>query len=163
MRARNALALGALGVAVVAAACFQNPSNGDAGADAEVDASEAGCTAFCVDSGPIIDPFGDAALPIRARALFTQTCAGGPESGCHSEKAANFTMTLDPDGGDTINVLSSEMPGVVRVAPFDAGGSYMFWKVTNDPRIDGGAMPLNAATDPRIPQLIGSWIEAGAP
>ena len=147
---------------LVSAACFQNNDNGDAGPDGGSDASEAGCT-FCVDSGPIIDPFGDASLPIRTRALFKQTCAGGPESGCHSEKAASFTLTLDPDGGDTIDVLSTEMPGVVRVSPFDAGGSYMFWKVTNDPRIDGGAMPLNATFDPRIPDLIGSWIEAGAP
>ena len=131
--------------------------------NSSADASEAGCTGFCVDSGPFIDPFGDASLPIRTRALFRQTCAGGPESGCHSEHAANFTATLDPDGGDTINVLSTEMPGIVRVSPFDAGGSYVWWKVTNDPRIDGGAMPLNATFDPRVPTLIGAWIEAGAP
>ena len=163
MRARNALALGFLGATVITAACFQDGTNGDAGADAASDASEGGCTAFCVDAGPFIDPFGDAALPTRTRALFRQTCAGGPESGCHSEHAANLTLTLDPDGGDVIDVVSTEMPPMVRVAPFDAGGSYLFWKVTGDPRIDGGRMPLNGAPDPRIPALIGEWIDAGAP
>lgn len=159
MRATEALF--ALGATVASVACFQN-DDADGGSDGGKD-GEAGCTLFCVDSGPFVDPFGDASLAIRTRALFKQTCAGGPETGCHSEKAANLTMTLDPDGGDTINFPSTEMPGIVRVSPFDAGGSYMFWKVTNDPRIDGGPMPLNLTPDPRIPQLIGSWIEAGAP
>ena len=158
MHARSTFTLAFGATSIVIAACFQS-ATGDAGADA----SEAGCTSFCVDSGPIVDPFGDASLALRTRALFQQTCAGGPESGCHSEHAANLTLTLDPDGGDVIDVLSSEAPTMVRVSPFDAGGSYLFWKVTNDPRIDGGAMPLNLPPDPRVPALIGSWIDAGAP
>ena len=120
-------------------------------------------SAFCVDAAPFVDPFGDASLAIRTRALFRQTCAGGPESGCHSERAANLTLTLDPDGGDVIDVPSTEMSGVVRVAPFAPDQSYVFWKVEPDPRIDGGTMPLNATFDPRIPALIHAWIEAGAP
>ncbi len=145
-------------------ACFTTGDTSDAGDASTPDASEAGCTAFCVDSGPFVDPFGDASLGVRTRALFRQTCAGGPESGCHSEKAANLTLTLDPDGGDVINVLATEMPSMVRVKPFAADQSYLFWKVEPDPRIDGGSMPLNATPfDPRIPALIGDWIEAGAP
>ncbi len=126
------------------------------------DAGDASCL-FCDDAGHITDPFGDAAIGLRTRALFSTTCAGGPESGCHFEHAASLSLMVDPDGGDVIDVPSTEMPGVVRVAPFDAGGSYLFWKVTGDPRIDGGQMPLNETFDPRIPALIGEWIDAGAP
>jgi hypothetical protein len=110
-----------------------------------------------------VDPFGDASLAIRSRALFAQTCRGGPESGCHSDNAANFTATLDPDGGDIIDVPSTEMPGLVRVAPYRPDQSYVYWKVSGDPRIDGGTMPLSTGYDPRIAALIDSWIEAGAP
>jgi hypothetical protein len=115
------------------------------------------------DSSSFVDPFGDAALATRTRALFAQTCSGGPESGCHSDHAANFTATLDPDGGDVINVPSTEMPGVVRVEPYRPDQSYLYWKVSGDPRIDGGTMPKSTGYDPRIDSLINAWIEAGAP
>ncbi len=149
----------------LSAACFTSGDNSnDGGSDATTEGGDASCGLFgCVDSGPFIDPFGDASLAVRTRALFGQTCSGGPESGCHSEKAANFTLTLDPDGGDTINVVSTEMPPMVRVKPFAPDQSYLYWKVVPDPRIDGGAMPLNFPFDPRIPALINEWIEAGAP
>lgn len=111
----------------------------------------------------LVDPFGDASLALRTRALFAQTCNGGPESGCHADHAANFTATLDPDGGDVVGVAATEMPALLRVEPYHAERSYLFWKVTGDPRIDGGTMPLGAGFDPRIGALIGPWIEAGAP
>lgn len=147
---------------LIVVGCFTANTGDDAGADAGDAAKDTSCV-FCNDAGTSIDPFGDAALGLRTRSLFGSTCSSGPESGCHFEHAANFTATLDPDGGDVINVLSTEMPPMVRVAPFDAGGSYLFWKVTGDPRIDGGQMPLNETFDPRIPALIGEWIDAGAP
>jgi hypothetical protein len=135
-------------------ACSTPSSGGDAG--------DASC-AFCgVDAGPSIDPFGDASLALRTRALFGG-CQGGPESGCHFEHAGNMYLKLDPDGGDVINVPSSEMPSLVRVAPYHPETSYLYWKVSADPRIDGGVMPLNAPFDPRIPALVNAWIEAGAP
>jgi hypothetical protein len=110
-----------------------------------------------------VDPFGDAEAAIRVRALFSQTCSGGPESGCHTDHAANFTATLDPDGGDMIGVPSTEMPGLVRVEPYHSEKSYLFWKVSGDPRIDGGTMPLSTGYDARIAALVGAWIDAGAP
>ncbi len=162
MRPREACyAAFALGVTVViAVACSQGATQTDGGTDASAEA----CTGFCnSDASTGIDPFGDASYALRTRALFSTTCAGGPESGCHFEHAENLSLTLDPDGGDVINVPSTEIPSVLRVVPFDAGESYVYWKVTGDPRIDGGQMPLGAQFDPRIPELLGSWIEAGAP
>ena len=158
MRARNAIAAGV--TLTLLLGCFSANQPADAGADA----GDASTCFFCVDSGPIISPWDtDASLGVRTRALFAQTCAGGPESGCHSEHAANLTLTLDPDGGDVINVPSTEMPPMVRVAPYQPDASYLYWKVSGDPRIDGGVMPLYAPFDPRIPGLVGEWIEAGAP
>ncbi len=154
----------ALSILSFGVGCFSSGSQPDAGADAEAgDAGDGGGCVFCVDSGPFIDPFGDASLALRTRALFAMTCLGGPESGCHSDHAANMTLNLSPDGGDVINVVSTEAPPMVRVAPWECDASYMFWKVSADPRIDGSVMPPNQPFDPRIPALIGAWIDAGAP
>ena len=158
MRWAKPLALGL----VALSGCFGAGSGPPDGGPADA-AGDRACTFICGDGGGVVDPFGDASVMLRTRALFLQTCAGGPESGCHSENAANFKLSLDPDGGDVIDVPSTEMPGLVRVKPFATDQSYLFWKVSADPRIDGGAMPLNAAFDPRIPALIGAWIDAGAP
>jgi hypothetical protein len=111
----------------------------------------------------LVDPFGDASLALRTRALFAQTCSGGPESGCHADHAANFSATLDPDGGDVIDITSTEMPSLLRVEPYHPERSYLYWKVSGDPRIDGGTMPLSTGYDARVVALIGPWIEAGAP
>ncbi len=63
-----------------------------------------------------------------------------------------------------VNVPSTQVPSVMRVVPGDPEHSYLYWKVTGDPRIDGGRMPLMApplgATDR---ELLRGWIEAGAP
>jgi hypothetical protein len=140
-------------VLVACAGCYSAESPGDGGADG----SPFG------DAAPLVDPFGDASLALRTRALFAQTCRGGPESGCHSDGAAGFTATLDPDGGDVVLAPATEMPGLFRVEPYHPETSYLYWKVSADPRIDGGTMPLSTGYDPRIPALIGPWIEAGAP
>jgi hypothetical protein len=95
--------------------------------------------------------------------------------------AGNTTLTLDPTTADydaygLIDIPSSQMPDVLRVSPFHPESSYLYWKVTGDPRVmfDGGnetgAMPLadpddptSGVVDPCVAALIGPWIEAGAP
>jgi len=159
MSGKNAVATWAFLSVSMLLACYQaveQPSDGGI-ADARTDGGF-----IFADSAPPVDPFGDAALALRTRALL-QTCRGGPESGCHGDSAADFTATLDPDGGDIVGVASTEMPGVLRVERFHPENSYLFWKVSGDPRIDGGTMPLSTGFDPRIPELVGPWIEAGAP
>jgi hypothetical protein len=123
----------------------------------------------------------DASLALRARATFDQTCTGDPESGCHLVRAGNTTLTLDPTTADydaygLIDIPSSQMPDVLRIAPFHPESSYLYWKVSGDPRVmfDGGnetgTMPLadpndpmSGVVDPCVVALIGPWIEAGAP
>jgi hypothetical protein len=160
-------------------ACAPAPVAGDAG---DATSKDAGCTsafgcADATDAFVFYDPCGDASLALRARATFDQTCSGGPERGCHLEMAGNTTLTLDDASFDyamygLIGIPSSEMPDVLRVAPYDPDHSYLDWKVCGDPRRAAGTgiMPLTNALDsdsgavvPCICNLMHDWIEAGAP
>jgi hypothetical protein len=155
---------------LTAFACFTaGPEVPDGGGEASADAS---CGAFGCDVAPSIDPFGDAALPLRIRSLFQgTTCAGAPENQCHAGATGNTTLDLDMDAANysifgLVNVASSELPDVLRVEPFHPESSYLYWKVTGDPRILDGSLTMPASTDtvdPRIVAMVGPWIEAGAP
>ena len=163
---------------VVPFAC-SSPTSGDP--DAPRDATADACNgAFgCDNEAGIVfyDPCGDASLALRARALFDQTCSGGPERGCHSELAGNTTLTLNDasalyDAYGIIDIASSELPDVLRVAPYDPEQSYVDWKVCGDQRRAPGTgiMPLVDSTNwdsgsvvSCYCDLIHDWIEAGAP
>ena len=151
MRARWAWALVALG------ACRSSVSTepGDGGD---------GSGSVFGPSAPEIDPFEttDASYPMRVAALFDRSCGGGPETACHRSGAAGLYLVLARDGGDIVDVPSTERPDFVRVKPGDPAHSYLFLKVAGDGGIDGGEMPLDTPFDPRIPALIGDWISAGA-
>lgn len=112
------------------------------------------------------DPLGacDASLAARVSLVFGGTCAGiSGEQSCHAQGAANLHLVLG-DGGDLVDIPSSERPALFRVKPFDSEASYLFLKLVGDGGIEGGRMPLDESTfDPRYPALIGAWIEAGAP
>ena len=150
-------------------ACFTGaPASPDAGPD-----GEAGCGSFfCLDATPSVDPFGDAALALRMRSLAgSVSCQGQPEQSCHSSLQGNTNLAIDLDAAaysifGLINVPSSELPDVLRVEPFHPETSYLYWKVTGDPRILDGSLIMPASSgvvDPRIVALVGPWIEAGAP
>lgn len=110
-----------------------------------------------------IDPFDpDAAIGARVDALFGSSCVGGPETACHGSAAAGLTLRLG-ERGDLVEVPSTERPEMVRVRPFQPESSYLFLKVRGDGGIEGGRMPLDAPEDPRIADVVRSWIEAGAP
>jgi hypothetical protein len=158
------------GVVVTPVACFSSgPATPDAASDAAFDSA---CSSvFGCDEFAIIDwRHGDASIGVRARAMLDQRCSGGSETGCHAEFAGKTNLSLtDPTFG-IINVASSQLPDVLRVEPFHPDTSYLYWKVTADPRIlDGSlimpALPglLNGTVDPDVVALVGPWIEAGAP
>lgn len=110
-----------------------------------------------------VDPFDpDAAIGVRVDALFGSSCVGGPETACHGSAAAGLTLRLG-EHGDLVEVPSTERPEMVRVRPFEPESSYLFLKVRGDGGIEGGRMPLDAPEDPRIAEVVRSWIEAGAP
>jgi hypothetical protein len=122
--------------------------------------ADSGSDAFAL--GPPVDaPPEDAGVAILARYAL-RSCAGGPESFCHASGAAG--LVLPSDGGNLVNVRSSERPDLFRVAPGDPPRSYLYLKVVGDGGIEGGRMPpTSGAPDEKLRALLERWIEAGAP
>ena len=95
-------------------------------------------------------------------AVFTPSCA---ISGCHIGLGAPFGLDLSEGHSfdSTIGIPSAEIPAFARVDPFDAENSYLFMKISGDPRIQGDPMP---AFQPPLTagdqQLVAEWIEQGA-
>jgi len=152
----------ALSVAVLlctAACSSQSASTGEAPDASIADASEdVPVFASC-------DPLGacDASIGMRVSLVFGGTCQGlSGEQSCHAQGQAHLHLILG-DGGDVVDVPSSERPDLLRVQPFEPTMSYLYLKLVGDGGIEGGRMPLDEAYDPRYQALIGAWIEAGAP
>jgi hypothetical protein len=64
---------------------------------------------------------------------------------------------------DTVNVVSSEVPTLLRVAPGNPADSYLHRKITNAPGIVGSPMPIGGY--PMAAQqieIITTWIAQGA-
>ena len=161
-----------LGAVVVTPLACGNGGGTPDGGDALGNDAASECGSFgCVDAQMVNWMDTDAALGARARALFDTTCGGGPESGCHSESAGGTDLLVsDKSSFGIINIPSSEEPDVLRVEPFHPETSYLYWKVSGDPRILDGSFIMPAVTpgqggtvDPQIVALVGPWIEAGAP
>jgi hypothetical protein len=93
--------------------------------------------------------------------IFTPRCA---TSGCHVS-GAPFGLDLRSGltAGNTIGVASAELPGFARITPFDATNSYLYMKVSGDPRLLGDPMPAQGPllTSQQL-QLVADWINAGA-
>lgn len=95
--------------------------------------------------------------------VFTPHCA---LSGCHVGSGAPFGLDLSSvpaSAASLIGVPSSEMPGLMRIAPGDAASSYLYWKVTANPGIAGDPMPATGGPLGNGDlSLIASWIDGGA-
>jgi hypothetical protein len=103
----------------------------------------------------------DASLAFRVRARFA-ACDG--QEGCHVSGAGGLTFPPGNELAFVVGVPSTERPDLARVKPGDPSASYVYLKVSSDAAVEGGRMPLGAETfDPRIPETIFAWIEAGAP
>jgi hypothetical protein len=105
-------------------------------------------------TGPM--PFAFAEIQSQ---IFTPTCAG-----CHNSGNPIAGLDLsDPAFARIVNVASTEVPLLMRVAPGSAADSYIIRKLEGTPGIIGGRMPpsgqfLDKATIDRIR----TWIDAGA-
>ena len=95
--------------------------------------------------------------------IFTPSCA---LSGCHSGAAPQMGQNLSSGQAfaNIVNVSSTEQPAFKRVLPGDAANSYLYMKITGDPRITGVQMPLTGGplSADKI-AAIRDWINAGAP
>jgi hypothetical protein len=109
------------------------------------------------------DPIDPTATFTRVQAeVFTPTCA---TAGCHSTVGTQSNLVLTParSYAAIVGVASVEMPQVLRVAPGDPAGSYLYRKLTGT-NITGDRMPQGL---PPLPadklKLVRDWIRRGAP
>lgn len=94
-------------------------------------------------------------------AVFTPTCA---TAGCHAGAGAPQGLRLDETSsyGLLVNVPSSEVPSMLRVAPGDPGGSYLVQKLEGTAGV-GAQMPLGRPPlSQSIIDVIRQWIIEGA-
>jgi hypothetical protein len=94
--------------------------------------------------------------------IFTPTCAN---LGCHDPLGRQQGMVLKAGSAyaNIVNAPSTEVPSLVRVAPNDPAGSYLYRKITGS-GITGDRMPqaLPPLSDAQI-KLVRDWIRRGAP
>jgi len=100
-------------------------------------------------------------LQVQA-SVFTPNCA---ITGCHVGSGAPFGLDLSEGQafGNIVGVPSSELPAFDRIDPFNAADSYLFMKVSGDPRILGDPMPaLGVPLSSQKQSLLEDWITEGA-
>lgn len=93
--------------------------------------------------------------------VFTPTCA---VSGCHQGAGAPQGLRLDSANsyGLLVNVASTEVPSILRVAPNDPDNSYLIQKLEGTASV-GARMPLNqGALSSTVIATIRQWITDGA-
>ena len=121
----------------------------------------AGCGGSSDPAGGVLAP-GQVTFQQVQDSIFTPSCA---LSGCHGDAGAPFGLELGPGEsyGNIVGVAAAELSGHERVTPGDPADSYLFMKVTDDPRIQGDAMPPQGTplSAQRV-QLLQDWIAQGA-
>jgi hypothetical protein len=110
-------------------------------------------------------PGGSVTLAGDVQPIFTANCA---LSGCHagSAPAAGQNLSAGQAWGNTVNVVSQQVPGLMRVRPLEPDSSYLVHKIQGSQGSvggGGGRMPLGGAplTADQI-ATIRAWITAGA-
>ncbi len=105
-------------------------------------------------------PFGANFSEIQSN-VFDQNCA---TSGCHQGSGAPQGLRLDAVNsyGLLVNVASSEVPSLLRVAPNDPDNSYLIQKLEGTATV-GNQMPLGGAPLAQSTvDVIRQWITDGA-
>jgi hypothetical protein len=95
--------------------------------------------------------------------IFTANCTN---SSCHggTNPQQGQNLTAGQAYSNIVNVTSHEVPAYLRIKPFSSDSSYLYMKITGDPRIAGGTvkMPKGGSLSPAQIQIIKSWIDQGA-
>ncbi|MFQ5526099.1 MAG: hypothetical protein ACE5GX_07520 [Thermoanaerobaculia bacterium] len=117
----------------------------------------------CVDQPDEPEPEPEAVTLTQLQtSLFTPTCA---VAGCHSAGTARAGLVLEAGRtfGETVNVLSSQLPQFDIIEPGDPERSYLVKKLRGDADISGDQMPEGGPflSEERIAEVI-SWVNAGA-
>jgi len=120
-----------------------------------------GCGGSDRPGGNVVNQ-GPVTLQDVQNSIFSPSCA---TIGCH--QGGSPPMGLDLSSGEALaNILgvpSAERPEFDRIEPFNATDSYLYMKVSGDPRILGDPMPAqgSALSSQRL-QLLEDWIDEGA-
>lgn len=107
----------------------------------------------------VVDPIG---MPVNYSAqiqpIFTQSCVQ-----CHSGPSAPQGLQLDSQNSyaDLVNVTSSQVPGLKRVAPGDDDNSYLVQKIEGTAQV-GARMPIGGQLSGSEIALVRRWIAEGA-
>jgi hypothetical protein len=99
----------------------------------------------------------------EVQAIFTANCTS---SSCHggSSPQEGQNLTAGQAYSNIVNVASREIPSYFRVKPFSSDSSYLYMKITGDPRIASGTaeMPKGGSLQASDIQTIKNWIDQGA-
>lgn len=120
-----------------------------------------GC--FSDPAAPVLDPGAiQPTLSSIQEHVFSTTCA---VSGCHAPPDPQLDLDLSAGQAYShlVGIASAEQPSLNRITAGDAAASYLFLKITGDPRILGERMPRGGTplSTEQI-QAIQEWIDAGA-
>jgi hypothetical protein len=114
-------------------------------------------------SGGMIPPTIQPTLSSIQFQVFTPKCA---QSGCHAGTAPQEGLNLSAGQAHShlVGVPSTQQPTFQRVNPGNATDSYLYMKITADPRTTGARMPEGgAALSAAEITAIRDWINDGAP
>ena len=122
-------------------------------------ASAAACSG---GSDPVSGSGGVTLLEVQSQ-VFTPRCG---ITGCHVGPGAPFGLDLSSASSSSVSlvgVVSAEMPPMLRVEAGNAADSYLYWKITGNPGINGDQMPLSGGPLSQADiDLIAAWINGGA-
>jgi len=107
---------------------------------------------------------GDAPIASRLQTIeaeiFTPSCTF---SSCHGATSPEQDMSLaSPAWGAIVGVRSTEVSDLLRVAPGDAAGSYLWQKISNPSPQIGVRMPPDQPLSLSAIEAIRAWIANGA-
>jgi len=123
------------------------------------------CAVSCGGDGVVVDtggpPTSGPTLTSLQTSIFTPKCA---VAGCHAAPAPQQGMDLAAGRTYvyTVNADTVELPQYKRVAPGLSADSYLYMKISGDPRIVGDRMPLGGTLTAAEIDSVRAWIDAGA-
>lgn len=122
----------------------------------------ASCGGDGVVTGMVGPPPGDGpTLSSLQASIFTPKCA---VAGCHLDPGAQQGLDLSAGKtyAHTVGVDVTETSGFKRVVAGSSADSYLYLKVSGDPRIVGERMPFGGTLTAAEIDAIRAWIDAGA-
>lgn len=123
------------------------------------------CAAACAGDGVLVTEDGSPSpegptLTELQKTIFTPQCSF---EGCHGPPPQQgMLLTAGNTYAYTVNVDAVELSGFKRIQPGNAADSYLYMKISGDPRITGERMPFGGMLTASEIEAVRRWIDAGA-